>query len=86
MVQTPLTNPLTVQMRLPADVLDRLKGESERDMIPMALLVRRCLLKYYGGGDAFAPDDSWEFPVQAQIGSGAAERILEKLRNGRTTA
>ena len=35
---------------------------------------------------AFAPDDSWEFPVQAQIGSGAAERILEKLKNGRTTA
>lgn len=35
---------------------------------------------------AFAPDDSWEFPVQAQIGSGAAERILEKLKNGRTIA
>lgn len=35
---------------------------------------------------AFAPDDCWEFPVEAQIGSGAAERILEKLKNGRTTA
>ncbi len=34
---------------------------------------------------AFAPEDSWEFPVQAQIGSGAAERILERLKNGRTT-
>ncbi|ENO87490.1 tetraacyldisaccharide 4'-kinase [Thauera linaloolentis] len=35
---------------------------------------------------AFAPDDCWEFPVEAQIGSGAAERILEKLKNGRTPA
>lgn len=35
---------------------------------------------------AFAPGDAWEFPVEAQIGSGAAERILEKLKNGRTTA
>jgi tetraacyldisaccharide 4'-kinase len=35
---------------------------------------------------AFAPDDSWEFPVQAKIGSGAAERILEKLNNGPPTA
>lgn len=34
----------------------------------------------------FAPDDAWEFPVQAIIGSGAAERILEKLNNGRQTA
>lgn len=34
----------------------------------------------------FAPDDAWEFPVQAIIGSGAAERILEKLNNGRPTA
>jgi len=31
---------------------------------------------------AFAPDDCWEFPVTAQIGSGAAERIVEKLENG----
>ncbi|MCV2219078.1 tetraacyldisaccharide 4'-kinase [Thauera sp. Sel9] len=35
---------------------------------------------------AFAPDDCWEFPVEAQIGSGAAERILEKLEHGRTSA
>ncbi len=34
----------------------------------------------------FAPEDCWEFPVRAQIGSGAAERILEKLKNGRATA
>ncbi|MCK9259965.1 MAG: tetraacyldisaccharide 4'-kinase [Azoarcus sp.] len=34
----------------------------------------------------FAPDNAWEFPVQATIGSGAAERILEKLNNGRQTA
>lgn len=34
----------------------------------------------------FAPDNAWEFPVQATIGSGAAERILEKLDNGRQTA
>ncbi len=34
----------------------------------------------------FAPDNAWEFPVQASIGSGAAERILEKLNNGRQTA
>ena len=34
----------------------------------------------------FAPDDTWEFPVQAIIGSGAADRILEKLNNGRQTA
>lgn len=35
---------------------------------------------------AFAPADSWEYPVSAQIGSGAAERILEKLEDGRTSA
>lgn len=35
---------------------------------------------------AFAPDDCWEYPVRAQIGSGAAERILEKLEDGRTSA
>ena len=35
---------------------------------------------------AFAPDDCWEYPVRAQIGSGAAERILEILEDGRTTA
>lgn len=31
---------------------------------------------------AFAPDDCWEFPVSAQIDPGAAERIVEKLKNG----
>lgn len=35
---------------------------------------------------AFAPADCWEYPVRAQIGSGAAERILEKLEDGRTSA
>ena len=35
---------------------------------------------------AFAPVDCWELPVRAQIGSGAAERILEKLKNGSPTA
>lgn len=35
---------------------------------------------------AFAPDNTWEFPVKATIGSGAAERILEKLSNGPQTA
>lgn len=35
---------------------------------------------------AFAPADCWEFPVEAQVGSGAAERILEKLKHGRTSA
>ena len=35
---------------------------------------------------AFAPEDAWEYPVRAQIGSGAAERILEKLEDGRTSA
>ena len=35
---------------------------------------------------AFAPVDCWEYPVRAQIGSGAAERILEKLEDGRTSA
>ncbi|MCK6408258.1 tetraacyldisaccharide 4'-kinase [Thauera sp.] len=35
---------------------------------------------------SFAPADCWEYPVRAQIGSGAAERILEKLEDGRTTA
>lgn len=34
----------------------------------------------------FAPADAWEFPVRAEIGSGAAERILEKLHNGRPSA
>lgn len=35
---------------------------------------------------SFAPPDSWEFPVQAHIAPGAAERILEKLAHGRQTA
>lgn len=35
---------------------------------------------------AFAPDNTWEFPVQASIGSDAAACILEKLNNGRQTA
>lgn len=35
---------------------------------------------------AFAPADCWEYPVRALIGSGAAERILEKLEDGRTSA
>ncbi|ATE60585.1 tetraacyldisaccharide 4'-kinase [Thauera sinica] len=34
----------------------------------------------------FAPDDCWEFPVRARIGSGAAERIVEKLKNGSQAA
>jgi tetraacyldisaccharide 4'-kinase len=34
----------------------------------------------------FAIADCWEFPVRARIGSGAADRILEKLSNGRQTA
>ena len=34
----------------------------------------------------FAPADTWEFPVTAQIAAGAAELILEKLRHGRQTA
>lgn len=35
---------------------------------------------------SFAPADTWEFPVAARIGAGAAERILEKLTHGRQTA
>lgn len=35
---------------------------------------------------AFAPADTWEFPVRAQIPAGAAEHILEKLSHGRQTA
>lgn len=35
---------------------------------------------------SFAPDECWEFPVRAVIGSDAAERILEKLKNGPQTA
>jgi tetraacyldisaccharide 4'-kinase len=35
---------------------------------------------------ALAPADAWEFPVQARIAAGAAERILEKLAHGRKTA
>lgn len=31
---------------------------------------------------AFAPADTWEFPVEAHIATGAAEFILEKLRHG----
>lgn len=34
----------------------------------------------------FAPADAWEFPVRAEIGSGAAERILEILQHGRPPA
>ncbi|ANQ84637.1 tetraacyldisaccharide 4'-kinase [Azoarcus olearius] len=34
----------------------------------------------------FAPADAWEFPVTAEIGSGAAERILERLQHGRPPA
>lgn len=35
---------------------------------------------------AFAPADTWEFPVRAVIPAGAAEHILEKLPHGRPTA
>ncbi|AYH42930.1 tetraacyldisaccharide 4'-kinase [Azoarcus sp. DN11] len=35
---------------------------------------------------AFAPANTWEFPVRAQIPAGAAEHILEKLSHGRPTA
>ena len=35
---------------------------------------------------AFAPANTWEFPVTARIDPGAAEKILEKLRYGRKTA
>lgn len=35
---------------------------------------------------AFASSQCWELPVRARIGSGAAERILEKLDYGRATA
>lgn len=35
---------------------------------------------------SFAPDQCWELPVRAVIGSDAAERILEKLKNGPQTA
>ena len=35
---------------------------------------------------AFAPADTWEFPVTARIAAGAAEHILEKLTHGRQTA
>lgn len=34
----------------------------------------------------FAPPDSWELPVSANISAGAFERILEKLRHGRQAA
>lgn len=34
----------------------------------------------------FAPQACWEYPVRAQLGAGAAERILEKLKDGRKTA
>lgn len=35
---------------------------------------------------SFAPADTWEFPVSAQVAAGAAERIVEKLTHGRQTA
>ena len=35
---------------------------------------------------SFAPEQSWEFPVRAVIAADAAERILEKLKNGPQTA
>lgn len=35
---------------------------------------------------AFAPANTWEFPVTARIDPGAAEKILEKLGYGRKTA
>lgn len=35
---------------------------------------------------AFAPPDTWEFPVTAHIGPIALERILEKLKHGRQAA
>lgn len=35
---------------------------------------------------SFAPADAWEFPVEARVAAGAAERILEKLTHGRPAA
>lgn len=58
-MQTELSNPITVQMRLPKPVFDRMREESEADMIPMTLLVRRCVIRNYGG-DTVLPEDSTE--------------------------
>ena len=64
-MQTELSNPVTFQMRLPKPVLERMKQESEEDMIPLTLLARKCIIRTYGG-DSVLPSDSTERTESAQ--------------------
>lgn len=59
MIQQTLSDPVTFQTRLPVEVLNRMRAESERDMIPLSFLVRKCLLRVYGG-DSFGVAESTE--------------------------
>lgn len=56
MVQIELSDPVTVQMRLPVDVMERLKDESRRTMIPLTLVMRKYLLNGCSG-DFSASED-----------------------------
>lgn len=65
MSPTELSEPVTVQMRLPVDVLERMRAEAERDLISFPLLVRRSCLREYGRG-AVLPDEGTNSTEQVQ--------------------
>lgn len=52
---TELSESVTVQMRLPVDVLAQMRAESERDLIPLSMIVRRSCVRQYGRGSV-VPD------------------------------
>lgn len=56
MAPTELSDPITVQIRLPVDVLERMKAEAERDVTTVSYLVRRSCVREYGRG-SLLPDD-----------------------------
>lgn len=60
-----LSESVTVQMRLPVDVLKQMRDESERDLIPLSLIVRRSCVRQYGRG-AVVPTDGMKDTEQAQ--------------------
>ena len=68
------TMPVTFQMRLPREVLDRMRNESSADMIPMNLLARRCIVREYGGVTVL-PSESTERTESVETVHNPAEQI-----------
>lgn len=62
-MQTELSEPISI--RLPVEVLERIKEEAEADMIPFTFVMRRCLIRAYGG-ESFLPSSSTKRTAGAQ--------------------